>query len=272
MPKISFIKGQALGNDFVIIPLNQDGFETIPETNLPDISRFISNRRLGIGCDQVIYMDAPKDPSCAMSVRFFNADGSEAESCGNGSRTIGLWWMQKKNTQTVKFHSQTNLITTNLIDKNAGIIELILPTPIIDAKINIGKYQGLSNPPPVVVIPGNPHIVLFVEQDNDAEKLGEIIGNLPQFTKGINVNFVTRIHKNKISLTVWERGVGLTPACGTGAIATAVAAKTRGLVNGDHEITVIQAGGGLSMAIHADHLTQRGAASIVYEGTIQINN
>jgi diaminopimelate epimerase len=269
MLKISFIKAQALGNDFVIIPLDQAHLRAVPESTLPNISRIVSNRRLGIGCDQVIFVDAPKDPSCVMYIRFFNADGSEAESCGNGSRAVGLWWMQRNNTRTATFQSQGSFITTNLIDEKTGIIELILSSPVIDTKINLGKYQTLSTPAPVVVTPGNPHVVLFVENNNDAETLGATIGNLPQFPNGINVNFVTRIHKNKISLTVWERGVGLTPACGTGAIATAVAAATRGLVDPEREITVVQAGGGLSIAINNDHLTQRGAASIVFEGLIE---
>ena len=237
---------------------------------LADIARFVANRRLAIGCDQVIFIGKPKDPACAMFIRFFNADGSEAESCGNGSRAVGLWWMQLHDAKTVTFQSLGGFVTTNLIDASAGSIEMILPIPIVDAAIDLGAYQIYSNPAPVVVVVGNPHVVLFVENDARAESWGAAIEKLSVFPAGINVNFVTYASDNTIHLTVWERGVGLTPACGTGAAGTAVASAVRGLVDGDKPITIVQAGGSLSIEIHPDRLVQRGRASIVFEGAITL--
>lgn len=265
---ITFIKAQALGNDFVIIPLQQQGMNDLSTAALTRVAYFVANRRLGIGCDQIIFVDAPKDPTCAMFVRFFNADGSEAESCGNGSRAIGLWWMLQNETKTVTFQSIGGFVTTNLIDADTGLIEMILPKPVVDATIDLGAYQLYSDPAPVVVVVGNPHVVLFVKDDECAELWGSVIEKLPVFPAGTNVSFVTQICQNTIHLTVWERGAGLTPACGTGAVATAVASAVRGLVDKSQLITIIQAGGILSIEIKDNCLIQRGRASIVFEGVI----
>ena len=252
----------------MIIPLQQQGLDDLSTELLTRIARFVANRRLGIGCDQVIFVAKPKDPKCAMFVRFFNADGSEAESCGNGSRAVGLWWMQQNKAEVVIFQSIGGFVTTKLIDAGTGLIEMILPLPVVDATINLGAYQMYSNPAPVVVVVGNPHVVLFVENDAHVALWGAAIEKLSVFPMGINVNFVTRVCANTIDLTVWERGVGLTPACGTGAAGAAVASLVRGLVDGAHPITVVQAGGALLIEIHPDRLVQRGRASVVFDGVI----
>jgi diaminopimelate epimerase len=268
--KITFTKAQALANDFVIIPLQQQGMSDLSASALADVARFIANRRLGIGCDQVIFVDAAKDHTCEMFIRFFNADGSEAESCGNGSRAVGLWWMQQNRVEEVTFQSIGGFVTTKLIDADTGLVEMILPNPAVDGSVDLGAYQVYSNPAPVMVVVGNPHVVLFVENDADVASWGAAIEKLPVFSMGINVNFVTRVRANTIDLTVWERGVGLTPACGTGAAGTAVASLVRGLIDGARPITVVQAGGTLSIEIHPDRLVQRGRASIVFDGVIEL--
>lgn len=268
---VSFVKAQALGNDFVIIPLQQKGMGEFSTDNLARIVRFVANRRFGIGCDQVIFIDAPKDPNTAMFVRFFNADGSEAESCGNGSRALGLWWMLKNETNIVTFQSMGGLVTIKLIDPDAGLVEMILPLPVADTTIYLGEYQAYSDPAPVFVMVGNPHVVLFSDNDDAAELWGRVIEKLPVFPAGTNVNFVTQVCQNTVHLTVWERGVGLTPACGTGAAATAVAAAARGLVNGNFPVTVIQAGGSLVIDIKHNNLVQRGKAGLVFEGKVSFD-
>lgn len=255
----------------MIIPLQQQRLGDLSAAVLADVARFVANRRLGIGCDQVIFVDAPKDPTCAMFIRFFNTDGSEAESCGNGSRSVGLWWMQKNKTKTVTFQSTGGFVTTHLIDEDTGLIEMILPTPVVDGSVDLDVYQMYSNPAPVVVVVGNPHVVLFVENDAHVASWGAAIEKLSVFPAGINVNFVTQIDKNTIHLTVWERGVGLTPACGTGAAATAVASVMRGLVDAEQPIKVVQAGGSLGIEIKDSCLIQRGRASIVFEGVIDVS-
>ena len=268
--KITFTKAQALGNDFVIIPLQQKGAPDFSTEALTDVARFVANRRLGIGCDQVIFVDAAKDPACAMFIRFFNADGSEAESCGNGSRAVGLWWMQQNKAEIVTFQSIGGFVTTKLLDADTGLIEMTLPAPVIDGSVDLDAYQVHSNPAPVVVVVGNPHVVLFVGNDVDAASWGATIEKLSVFPMGINVNFVTRVCANTIDLIVWERGVGLTPACGTGAAAAAVASVVRGLVDGNQPITVVQPGGSLIIEIKDDCLIQRGRASVVFEGAIEL--
>lgn len=255
----------------MIISLQQEGLDDLPTEALTRVARFVANRRLGIGCDQVIFVDAAKDPACAMFIRFFNADGSEAESCGNGSRAVGLWWMQQNKAEVVTFQSIGGFVTTKLIDAGTGLIEMILPAPVIDGSVDLGAYQVHSNPAPVVVVVGNPHVVLFVENDVDAASWGAAIEKLHVFPMRINVNFVTRVCANTIDLTVWERGVGLTPACGTGAAGTAVATAARGLVDDAQPITVVQAGGSLSIEIKDNCLIQKGRASIVFDGVIDVS-
>lgn len=244
------------------------------EFSTEDLSRvasLVANRRLGVGCDQVIFVDVPKDPSAEMFVRFFNTDGSEAESCGNGSRALGLWWMHENAKNTVTFQSVGGFVTTKLIDVGAGLVEMIFPLPVVDTEIHLGDYQMYSDPSPVSVIVGNPHVVLFVENDDVAELWGRAIEKLPVFPAGTNVNFVTHVCQNTIHLTVWERGAGLTPACGTGAAGTVVAAAVRGLVDKSQPITVIQAGGALIIEIKDDCFVQRGQAAVVFKGTIEFN-
>ena len=257
----------------MIIPLQQQGLDDLSTVVLADVARFVANRRLGIGCDQVIFVDKPKDLKCGMFIRFFNADGSEAESCGNGSRAVGLWWMRQNAVKTVTFQSIGGFVTTHLIDENTGLIEMILPAPVVNATIDLGEYQAYSNPAPVVVVVGNPHVVLFVEDDAHVEPWGASIEKLPVFPAGTNVSFVTQVHGNVVHLAVWERGVGLTPACGTGAAGTAIAAVVRGLVDAtSHPITIIQAGGTLIIEIKDDCLIQRGRASVVFDGVITLES
>lgn len=261
---IPFTKAQALGNDFVIILLSE--INNVVGVELTHLTRMIADRRLGIGCDQVIYVDASNIDD-KINVRFFNSDGSEAESCGNGSRAFALWWMQKEKLASLSFGTLGGLIEARLILVDDDVlVELTLPKPLIDAAVHLGDYQCFSNPMPVMVTVGNPHLVLFMNDDYSVEKLGPLLENLPQFPKRINVNFIRSIDANMIDLNVWERGAGLTPACGTGAVAAAVAAVFRGLADSDQVIKVMQAGGQLNVRIADDHVVQCGKGFIVFDG------
>ncbi|MDP3371347.1 MAG: diaminopimelate epimerase [Candidatus Paracaedibacteraceae bacterium] len=262
--KIPFIKAQALENDFVIILL-QEQDAAFANVILSELARTIANRRIGVGCDQVILVNT-FNTTDELYLRFFNSDGSEAEGCGNGSRAFSLWWMERHVCDAVSFKTKGGIVRGQRAPDDHTLIDLFLPKPIINKDIYLGEYQSLSMPDPVMVTIGNPHVVLFVSDDCSAQLLGPLIEWLPQFPNGINVSFARLTDENNIVLRVWERGAGLTPACGTGAAAVAVAASVRGLVDVSKTINVLQVGGSLTITLCDEGLKQRGAASIVFEG------
>lgn len=175
--------------------------------------------------------------------------------------------MEKHACASVSFKTKGGVVHAQRVSSDDNIlIDLLLPKPIINQDIHLGEYQALSMPEPLMVTVGNPHVILFVNDDYCAQALGPLIEWLPQFPNGINVNFVRSVDANNIVLTVWERGAGLTPACGTGAAAVAVAASVRGLIDVSKPVNVQQTGGMLTMTLCGENIKQRGTASIVFDG------
>ena len=235
-----FIKMHGLGNDFVVLDAR--------ETPLPAISmKFscsIADRHTGIGCDQIIVLE-PSDMQ-AFKMRIFNSDGGEVEACGNATRAVAM------------LHGEPAMIET------AGGV-LALEPSVYGATVDMGAprfewnevpldyamdtltmpvgWGELRNP--VAVNVGNPHVVFFVEDADaiDMATLGPEIETDPLFPERINVNVASGLGEDHLKLNVWERGAGLTRACGTGACATAVAAIRRGLVG--NAVTVTLPGGDL---------------------------
>lgn len=251
-----FIKAQGLGNDFVML--------TDPEVSidsLSSLSQLIADRRYGIGCDQVIVSFQKNGEFYA---RFFNVDGSEAESCGNGSRCIAKYLMQQNNTNNITIKTIGGDIECSMDD--AGMVTVAMPSPTIEIIVLGGASAlgHLSTPDAVAVNVGNPHLVCFVDDVNIAVQYGEGLENHPMFPMRTNVNFVKLINDEHIELKVWERGVGITPACGTGACASMVAAFTHKLVKS--KVKVTQAGGDLWIAYDGNELLMTGPAEIVFTG------
>lgn len=259
--RIPFIKMHGLGNDFVVF----DG----RAGPLPDLSaaqaRAIADRRTGIGCDQLILIEASTVADVKM--RIINADGGEVEACGNASRAVGRLLGRDATIET--------LGGTLTLRAAEGRIAVDLPAPQFDWQaiplayamdtlaMPVG-WEGLENP--VAANVGNPHIVFFVADCDaiDLAHLGPIIEHDALFPQRINVNVATVIDRSNIRLRVWERGAGLTRACGTGACASAVAAMRRGLT--EREVTVALPGGQLIIAWHGDAITMSGPASESFRG------
>lgn len=252
---MEFIKAQGLGNDFVMI-VNP----SISANDFSDLSRRLSNRRYGIGCDQVVIAQETNND---IHVRFFNADGSEAESCGNGSRCIAKYLMEKK---------QQNAITINTIggtlncQEDNGMIKIQMPVPVVEVLDGPESLGHLSTPDAVSVHVGNPHLVCFVDNVQVAAQYGEGLENHPGFPLRTNVDFVKIIDSQHLQLKVWERGTGITPACGTGACASVVAAYAHKLV--ENRVKVSQEGGDLWVQWDEKDLFMIGPASIVFTGHI----
>lgn len=218
--KTNFHKMHGLGNDFVIIDAR-----TVPVDMPVPRAAAIANRRTGIGCDQLILLESSTVASVKM--RIFNADGGEVEACGNATRCVALLMDGSATIETM-----AGILHTELGDAQAivtlgqpafdwELIPLAMPIDTMDMPVS---WEELDHPMAVNV--GNPHVIFFVD-DVDAvplEMLGPLIENDPLFPERINVNVAAITGPNSLKLRVWERGVGLTRACGTGACATAVAA------------------------------------------------
>lgn len=215
-----FHKMHGLGNDFVII----DARETPVEMNAAR-AHAIADRRTGIGFDQLILLEPSRIADVKM--RIFNADGSEVEACGNATRCVALLLERPATIETL-----AGLLHTIPDEAGASVTlgepafdwELIPIAMPIDTRAMPVAWEELANPAAVNV--GNPHVIFFVEDCDavDLETLGPLIENDPLFPERINVNVASLVGENHLRLRVWERGVGLTRACGTGACATAVAA------------------------------------------------
>ncbi|HEX8442175.1 MAG TPA: diaminopimelate epimerase [Allosphingosinicella sp.] len=215
-----FHKMHGLGNDFVVIDARQ-GAVAIDAR----LARAIADRRTGVGCDQLILLE-PSD-AADLRMRIFNPDGGEVEACGNAARCVTLLEGGAPTIQTrggtISGRANGAGASVDMGLPRFGWDEIPLAYPIDTAALPVG-WEELQRPFAVNV--GNPHIVFFVNRPVEAvklDRLGPLIENDPLFPERVNVN-VAQIDGDAIRLRVWERGAGLTQACGTGACATAVAA------------------------------------------------
>ncbi|MEP2988901.1 MAG: diaminopimelate epimerase [Parasphingorhabdus sp.] len=260
MSKGRFHKMHGLGNDFVIIDARVDDLII---TNV--MASNIANRHNGIGCDQLIILK----PSTKADVRMqiFNADGGEVEACGNASRCVVALLGDDITIETSGgLLSGTNSHGNPTVNMGAPQFEwdiIPLAYAMDSLSMPIG-WEGLDSPTAVNV--GNPHVVFFVDDADKVEldRLGPQIEVDPVFPERVNVNVASRT-ENGLKLHVWERGVGLTKACGTGACATAVAAIKRGLASSPISITL--PGGELSISWEeGGPIMMSGPATYVFEG------
>ena len=226
-----FIKMHGLGNDFIVLDARE---KAIPEMTSM-VACALADRHTGIGCDQVIVL-APivNTDQADFRMRIFNCDGAEVEACGNAARAVALLHGSEASVQT-----GGGIITLEPAEGGASVDmgvprfdwESIPLAYAMDTNSMPVGWETLENPMAVNV--GNPHVVFFVENAGavDLERLGPEIESDPLFPQGVNVNVVSLARDDHICVRVWERGAGLTRACGTGACASAVASIIRGLVS-----------------------------------------
>jgi len=253
-----------LGNDFVILDARAE-----PLAIDAARARAIADRRTGIGCDQLILLEDSEVADLRM--RIFNADGGEVEACGNAARCVALLegGEQRIETKGGTISSSANGAAAT-IDMGAPRFawdEIPLAYPLDTAAMPVG-WEMLREPFAVNV--GNPHIVFFVEDAAAVplDRLGPEIEQDPLFPERINVN-VASIEADAIRLRVWERGAGLTRACGTGACATAVAAVSRKLARSPVEVRL--PGGSLTIEwIPGSSIRMSGAATHVFSGDLDL--
>lgn len=263
--RVRFVKMHGLGNDFVVLDTRD---HAIPEITTA-FAAALADRHTGIGCDQLILLG--RSNAADLRMRIFNADGGEVEACGNAARAVGLLHGQSATVET-----DGGIIVVTPGDAGVAVDmgeprfewDAIPLAYALDTHSLPVAWEALENPTAVNV--GNPHVIFFVD-DCDAvelDRLGPEIEHDALFPERINVNVATVIDREQIRLRVWERGVGLTRACGTGACATAVGAMRRGLV--ERSVTVTLPGGPLRIEWTADsRIIMTGPATRSFEGAFE---
>jgi diaminopimelate epimerase len=259
-----FEKMHGLGNDFVIFDAREAPLEMTAGR-----ARALANRRTGIGCDQLVVLEPSERADVRM--RIWNADGGEVGACGNASRCVALLLGGETRIDTegglISGRADGASATVDMGTPRFGWDEIPLAYPVDTAAMPVG-WEELGEPAAVNV--GNPHIVFFVADADavDLARLGPIIENDPLFPERVNVN-VASLEGGTVRLLVWERGAGLTQACGTGACATAVAAIRRKLAQSPVEVRL--PGGALTIAwAPGETIRMTGAATHVFTGEVEL--
>ena len=255
-----FHKMHGLGNDFVVIDARAQPVEMSPAR-----ARGIADRRTGVGCDQVIVLEA--DTASDAFMRIWNPDGSEVEACGNASRAVGVLLghaVLRTLGGMVTVEPASGGITVDMGAPKFRWDEIPIQYAMETSPLPV-SWDELAFP--VAVNVGNPHLVFFVDDLDDVAlaTLGPRIERDPLFPAGINVNVARLESANRIRLRTWERGAGATRACGSGACATAVAALQARHVTG--AVEVVSAGGSLTVEWQdggSVHMT--GPATQVFSG------
>jgi len=275
---IQFTKMHGLGNDFVVVDaINQR--VVFDETQL----RAIADRRFGIGCDQILLVESPRHPDTQFHYRIFNADGGEVEQCGNGARCFARFVRDKRLTHSDEIAVGTAAGNIRLfiepdgqVRVNMGLAHLAPAEIPFDASRQAISYSLELDGQTLeigAVSMGNPHAVLLVDDVTKApvERLGPGIERHPRFPRRANAGFMAIRDRGNIDLRVFERGVGETLACGTGACAAVVYGRVRDLL--DDRVRVRLPGGMLVVSWQGvEHpVWMTGPATTVFEGRIDLD-
>jgi diaminopimelate epimerase len=266
---------QGLGNDFAVFDAR-----LMPVMLTPELAKRLADRHFGIGCDTVALI-LPGSAKADALLRFFNADGSEVGACGNATRCVARLLMDERGLARVRLESKTGLLLCS--DAGKGLVTVDMGTPglewqqipMSEAKDTLQfafELEGRALTASAVSM-GNPHCVLFV---GDAEKapvaqIGPLIETHPLFPQRVNVEFAQVLDRGRVRMRVWERGVGITLACGTGAAATAVAAIRQGLV--DRKVELILDGGSLFLEWREEdgHVLMTGPGVTSFMGEVDLD-
>ena len=272
---VPFRKMQGLGNDFAVFDARSQALAITPA-----LARRLADRHFGIGCDTLVLL-SPGSATADATLRFFNADGGEVEACGNATRCVGRMLMDERGLSRVRLESKGGSLLCSDAGKGLVMVDMGAPKldwqeiPMAQAKDTLQfqfELEGRMLTASAASM-GNPHCILFV---GDAEKapvaqIGPLIETHPLFPARVNVEFAQVLDKDHIRMRVWERGVGITLACGTGACATAVAAIRKGLVN--RKVEVLLDGGALMLEWREEdgHVLMTGPGVTSFRGEIDLD-
>jgi diaminopimelate epimerase len=273
-----FRKMNGLGNDFVVLDARPR-----PLPLLPDVARAIADRKEGIGCDQLIVLEPSRKADVFM--RIFNADGGEVGACGNAARCVAALVAGERGTPAVSIETESGVVGATLnpdgsvtIDMGAPRFawsEIPLAEPFHDTRrieLQIGPIDDPVLHSPSVVNVGNPHCLFFVEdvEAHDLARFGPMLEHHPLFPERANISLVQVLAPHALKVRTWERGAGLTRACGTAACAAAVAAARRDLAG--RKVKVGLPGGDLLIEWREsdDHILMTGPYALDYEGVLPV--
>jgi diaminopimelate epimerase len=271
----AFRKMHGLGNDFVVFDGRKGGFVLDEAT-----ARAVADRRSGIGCDQVIVMERARAGADA-AMRIFNADGDEVEACGNAARCVAQLLLEEKHETVVRIDTLGGRLVCREAGSDAVAVDmgqprfdwrdipLASPTDTAHFPLEIdGQHLEVA-----AVSVGNPHCVLFVENAQAAPiaELGPKIEHHPLFPARTNVEFAEVVSREQLRMRVWERGAGITRACGTGACAVTVAAHRRGLCGRRVEIELDGGTLAIEWRVSDDHIVMTGGATLAFTGDIDFS-
>lgn len=266
-----FLKMHGLGNDFVVLDARTDRFDVSAEA-----ARAIGDRHTGVGFDQLVILEPPRDPAADVFMGLRNSDGSVAGACGNATRCVARLLMQETGKSNVTIQTLAGLLKAEAapgglfaVDMGPALLDWqnIPLASAMDSLTLPVQIEGL--PAPVGVGMGNPHAVFFVADAEQAPvaTIGPVVETHPLFPEKTNVEFAQVLDRGRIRMRVWERGVGITQACGSGACAALVAAARLGLT--DRKAEVILDGGSLIIEWRADnHVMMTGSASLSFAGRL----
>lgn len=281
MTKISFTKMQGLGNDFIILDFEE--YKKI-NTDKAELAKKLCDRNFGIGADGLIIIN-PETKNTDIGWFFYNSDGTLAEMCGNGIRCFAKYVYEKKliNKKTFTVETAAGTIIPEIIDENT--VKVNMGNPILEPKKipvlsqNNLNFEILADDKIFkanAVSMGNPHCIIFTDEDTKklALKYGRHIETHKMFPEKTNVEFVKIISKNEVKVDVWERGCGITLACGTGACATVTAGILNELL--DKKVKVNLPGGSLTIEWEGDiknpqkDIYMYGRADYSFTGEIEV--
>lgn len=274
---VEFTKMHGLGNDFMVIDLVTQRMDLTSE-----LVRLLADRHLGIGFDQLLIVEPPTRPDVDFSYRIFNADGNEVTQCGNGARCFATFVQARKLSfkQRLRVETASGIIT--LTTDRYGWVQVDMGKPKFEpedipfAPKAITKVQNAyrldvgGTPVELFVVNvGNPHVVIKVDDvlKADVSRLGKLIQAHEAFSEGVNVGFVEIVNQRHMRLRVYERGVGETQACGTGACAAVAIGVREGWIDEGDEVRVQLYGGSLIVSWQDGYnIMMTGPTSFVYEG------
>lgn len=275
--QLHFTKMHGAGNDFIVIDLISQDYTICPR----DVRR-LANRHLGVGCDQILTVEAPHNPQVDFRYRIYNADGSEVQQCGNGARCFAIFVREKKLTRkrTIRVETAAGVIELRALQNNEVEVDMGAPEfepekiPFAATARQQSYALLIDNTELEIgsVSMGNPHAVLRVEStsQSEVERLGPLIESHADFPQHVNVGFMQIVSEKEIKLRVYERSVGETLACGTGACAAVVYGISRSWLS--DPVTVALPGGKLSVswAGEGQPVIMTGPTAVVFEGSIKI--
>jgi diaminopimelate epimerase len=260
-----FRKYEGLGNDFIVVDAETE------EDVAPDRARELCDRRFGVGADGVLLVLPTRVPGCDARMRVINADGSIPEMCGNGVRCVALHVASARGLHSgpVRIETDAGVRACTLAPGATAVQAMVAvdmgPVRVVGDTTIVVDGQAVTV---TVADAGNPHAVLFGQySQHDVEHLGSRIAVHSAFPQGTNVEFA-RAGREGIDLVVWERGVGVTLACGTGACATVAVACSRGLAAAGIPVAVLVPGGRLHVTMARGHAEMEGPARHVFSGTL----